>query len=115
MSNSVFYQDFLFESLPVDEKDNPMVDVSYITNVADITDTEIITDSYKVSFNSLVEMTDEKAWLEFLESLEHYKSVVLIDDLPLQNNELLSYKEFYLKTYYFVMKKYCPNCHVYVN
>lgn len=50
----VFYQDFLFESLPVDKQDNPKVDVLYATDKAD--------DAVELSLDKLMRMNKLEEW-----------------------------------------------------
>lgn len=101
MKNNIFYQDFLFEDLPVDEKDNPVVTVRYA-------------DSYqgsdcKISFDQLLKMEKQEDW-EGLCSKITGKTVEIIDDVHLENEEMERYKKFYLATYFYILSKYSSSC-----
>ena len=103
----MFYQDFLFNDLPVDKQENPRVDIKYI-NKADVSLKSTITD---VSFDRLLRMNKESEWLTLYQRIQD--SVVIInDDVFIENEELVPYKDFYLKTYFYNISKKCKTCFV---
>ena len=113
----MFYQDFLFEDLPLDSNENPMVEFQKVVNVADYEHVDpqkaFKNNKVAIDFSSLVEMTSEENWKELFQKLQSCISVALIDDMQLKNAELIPYKEFYLKTYFLNLQKYCRQCYLY--
>lgn len=105
--NKCFFQDFLFENMPVDNRDNPIVDVDYCSMI------NKHTYSKTVSFNKLMKMDEVEEWEKLYEDIDH-SIVYIIDDVPINNNEVRVYKEFYLKTYYFNIAAHCKKCFVVV-
>ena len=69
-------------------------------------------DSLSVKLSQLIELTKEKDWNTLFTLISKYKSVYLIDDISLENDELKDYKDFYLKTYFYKIKNYCSNCFI---
>lgn len=65
-----------------------------------------------VSLCSLMEMTERIEWTNLFENIKSCQCVTIVDDLKLQNNELISYKEFYLKCYYSSLINHCAECYV---
>ena len=103
--NKIFYQDFLFEKMPVDKQDNPIVEINYIDQVSSETKYEM------VSFDRLSRMDKFEEWNELFIKIKD-SVVYIIDDVFLSNKEVLSYKDFYLKTYYYNVSKCCKECYV---
>ena len=97
----VFYQDFLFENLPVDEQDNPMVNVVY-SSEKDNSTTE-------VSLDVLMRMNKQAEWNDFIAKIKGRK-VVIIDDVLLMNTEVEPYKKMYLATYFYFISQNCSEC-----
>ena len=94
-----FYQDFLFENLPVDEKDNPIVDIQYADTMSK--GSEFIS----FSFDRLLRQIHVEKWEKMICESKDKKAVYIIDDVKLKNDELEEYKLFYLKTYYYIFSK----------
>ena len=104
MADRVFFQDYLFEDLPVDKYDNPIVTIRILpANLKSL--------CISVSLDKLFRLNTKKEWERLLNSISN-KTVCIIDDVPLDNEEMKLYKEFYLKTYYFNLAKYCKDCYV---
>ncbi len=97
-----FYQDYLFEDMPVDEQDNPMVDISLSI---DNNDTGYVV----VSFDKMLRMNKKEEWDRLFGSITD-KDVFIRDDLDLKNEEMAEYKNFYLKTYFYNLSKRCNSC-----
>ncbi|MCQ2512992.1 MAG: hypothetical protein MJ092_06385 [Lachnospiraceae bacterium] len=116
MNKKVFFQDFLFEGIPIDKDDKPAVELEYTDNtvMCSVVNPYQSFDYYNVAlnFSDLVEMRDESDWLNMLKKIDSCNTVVLVDNMPLQNAELVPYKEFYMKTYYYTLKQHCKNCFV---
>ena len=101
-----FFQDFLFEDLPVDEYDNPIVVIEYFAdNDSHLLDPEII------SFDRLLRLNKRSEWDTLHEKILN-KTVIIQDDVTIINEELSPYKDFYLKAYYHDLSKYAKNCYV---
>ena len=95
-----FYQDFLFETISTDEQEYPAVELSYSTiEVPDI----------EISLTYLMSILTQPAWDKLIASTKN-KKVVIYDDVPVNNTEVLPYKLFYLKVYYYLLKEQCAEC-----
>lgn len=106
MDKKVFFQDFLFKDMPVDEQDYPEIQMNYVTDSQkDLSDCRI------VSFDRLLRMNKENEWEALFQSVVGC-DVVLVDDLRLHNPEMQQYKRFYLGAYYYNLTKHCRECHV---
>ena len=103
--NKIFYQDFLFEKMPVDKQDNPIVEIKYIKKVKSDTKYEII------SFDRLLKMDKFDEWDALFNRINN-SIVYIIDDVSLDNKEVMSYKDFYLKTYFYNVSQCCKECYV---
>ncbi len=102
----VFYQDFLFEDMPVDEQDYPTTELQHIPEGADISNYTV------VSFDTMLKMNKPMEWEVLFERIEN-KDVCIRDDVVMNNYEMEPYKLFYLKTYYFNILKYSRNVYVF--
>ncbi|SEP57954.1 hypothetical protein SAMN02910289_00009 [Lachnospiraceae bacterium RM5] len=94
-----FYQDFLFENLPVDERDNPVVEIQYVDEISK--ESEYM----EVSFDNLLKQIHFDKWEKMLREARNKEMVYIIDDVEIHNDEIKEYKLFYLKTYYFAFSK----------
>lgn len=95
-----FYQDYLFETISTDEQEYPAVELSYSTiEVPDI----------EISLTYLMSILTQPAWDKMIASTKN-KKVVIYDDVPVKNTEVLPYKLFYLKVYYYLLKEQCAEC-----
>ena len=99
-----FYQDFLFEDLPVDEQDNPLVDLAVSTDSKD-------TGCVVISFDKMLRMNKKEEWERLFRSIAG-KQVYIRDDVGLKNEEMTEYKAFYLQTYFYNLSKHCNGCSV---
>lgn len=116
----IFYQDFLFENIKTDASDFPIIELEYsescpyckeyCTNMQ-----KGLYDSLSIKLSQLIELTQENDWNTLFAIVSKYKSVYLIDDILLKNDELKEYKDFYLKTYFYKIKNYCSNCFITVS
>lgn len=103
MNNRIFYQDFLFRDLPLDENDNPKVQIIYLKEISCL--------KHPLSFDKLLKMDKESEWEKLLDSIKN-KDVVIIDDVYLENQELYQYKKFYLASYFHIISTYSSTCEV---
>ena len=110
-----FFQDFLFEGIPVNSFDVPKIDLKY----AHIHDSSLPLKglSYDgcektVFLTDLLQMKSEDEWEEFLPGISVCSSVSIVDDLPLRNSEIAEYKLFYLKAYCSIIQRHCPACYI---
>ena len=104
MDNKVFFQDHLFEDLPVDQYDNPVVTMCLVPD-------NLKSKCLSVSLDTLFRLNTKKEWERLINNITN-KIVCIVDDVPIDNDEVKPYKEFYLKTYYFNLSKYCRTCYV---
>lgn len=98
----IFFQDFLFEGMPVDEQDYPIVNMKKLPPDVDINSCIV------VSFDAMLRMNKRKEWDELFEKTKN-RSVCILDDVPINNSEMEPYKRFYLSAYYFNLSKCCNN------
>ena len=103
----VFYQDFLFEDMPVDKQDNPLVELAYIKEKEELAGCEFI----EVSFDFLMKMNKEMEWHKLFKKVEN-ANIIIKDDISIENVEIVPYKDFYLKTYFYNLSKRGKNCFV---
>lgn len=101
-----FFQDFLFENLPVDEQDFPEVEMKIISR-----EEAWSVGAETISFDYLLRCNKKKEWDDIFNSVSK-KDVVLIDDVIIENDEVLPYKDFYLKTYFYNLEQHCKNCYL---
>lgn len=106
MSNSrVFFQDFLFEGMPVNEQDYPDIKIHHLPEGTDIS-------VYKtISFDAMLRMNKLSEWESLFAEIEN-REVCIKDDVLIDNSEMEMYKFFYLGTYYYNISKHSR--HVYV-
>ncbi len=97
----VFFQDFLFENMPVDKNDNIRVKVKY--------GNQPLVNAYQISFDKLLLMDRKSEWKQLFKSISG-KNVAIIDDVTIDNIELLEYKNFYLEAYYYVISRCSVSC-----
>ena len=101
----IFFQDFLFKDMPVDEQDNPTVEMQYLPEGADISNYMI------VSLDTMLKMNKSTEWELLFRKTENME-VCIKDDVVLINSEMESYKRFYLKAYYYNVKKHSRSVYV---
>jgi len=102
----VFYQDFLFEDMPVDEQDYPTTELQRLPEGTDISNYMV------VSFDTMLKMNKPVEW-EMLFKQTESKDVCIKDDVVINNSEMEPYKLFFLKTYYFNILKHSRNVYVF--
>lgn len=88
----IFYQDFLFKDIPVDENEFPDIQIQYVPREYDLSGCICI------SLDCLFRMDHEREWEELFSRISN-SNVCIIDDVFIENEEMEFYKEFYLKTY----------------
>ena len=104
MSSKIFFQDHLFEDLPVDKYDNPMVTINVIP-------ADLKSEYISVSLDRLFRLNTKMEWEKLIHNISN-KTVCIVDDVPVVNEEVKPYKTFYLKTYYYYLSKHCTACFV---
>ena len=85
----------------MDKNEFPICDIQYKESLADecsLTDNGNNMDRY-VKFSELLNISSKQQWNDLISRIGCYKSITIIDDLKLKNEELNYYKEFYLKSY----------------
>ena len=102
----IFFQDFLFEDLPVDEQDNPTTELQCLPEGADISNYMV------VSFDTMLKMNKPVEWEMLFKQTEN-KDVCIKDDVVINNYEMEPYKLFYLRAYYFNILKHSRNLYVF--
>jgi len=101
----IFFQDFLFKDMPVDEQDYPITELQYLPEGADISNYMV------VSFDTMLTMNKLAEWEMLFKQIEN-KVVCIKDDVVINNSEVEPYKLFYLKTYYFNILKHSQSVYV---
>ncbi len=105
MKNRVFFQDYLFEGMPVDEQDFPKIELQMLPAGSDLS-------TYKVvSFDTMLRMNKREEWDELFKQVED-KDVCIKDDILMENDEMKLYKDFYMMAYYFNLSKYSNNIYI---
>ena len=102
----IFFQDFLFKDMPVDEQDYPITELQYLPEGADISNYMV------VSFDTMLKMNKLVEWEMLFKQTEN-KDVCIKDDVVMNNSKMEPYKLFYLKTYYFSILKHSRNVYVF--
>lgn len=100
-----FFQDFLFEDMPVDEQECPIVTIAELPTV------ERVGDYFTVSLDAMLRMNKKEEWDELFSAVDS-KDVCIRDDVHIENEELEGYKQFYLKSYYYNIAKHCRRLYV---
>ena len=100
-----FFQDFLFEGLPIDEQEYPIVDVKELPQGEDLSRYVV------VSLDRLLQMNKKNEWETLFEQVRN-KDVCVKDDVPINNSEMDYYKTFYLRTYYYVLSQRCKSVYI---
>lgn len=104
MSSKIFFQDHLFEDLPVDKYDNPIVTINEVP-------AGLKSKCVLVSLDTLFRLNTKREWERLISNISN-KRVCIVDDVSIENEEVIPYKDFYLKAYYFNLSKHCTNCYV---
>ena len=118
---SILEQCLWFEGLDFDKKEYP-------------TETPILTDSIEnqsslfdeynlfdyvygtnryVKLSELLNANTEPKWKIIKEKVRQCKSITIVNDITIQNEELDFIKKFYISVFYSALKKENPNCYVY--
>ncbi len=102
----IFFQDFLFKNMPVDEQDYPTIELQCLPEGTDISNYMV------VSFDAMLKMNKPVEWEMLFKQTEN-KDVCIKDDVVINNSEMEPYKLFYLKTYYYNILKHSRNLYVF--
>ncbi|WP_027438918.1 hypothetical protein [Lachnospira multipara] len=102
----IFFQDFLFKNMPVDEQDYPTTELQRLPEGADISNYMV------VSFDTMLKMNKPVEWEMLFKQTEN-NDVCIKDDVVINNSEMEPYKLFYLKTYYYNILKHSRNLYVF--
>ena len=122
MENKYFYQDFLYNGINY-HGEMPNIHLNYISTIPkgwEITRVDLhenTDNKYKYSkdsiiairFTMLMNLTKKGDWELLTQASRKVKQVIIIDDICIKNAELQVFKEFFLKTYSFIIHKYCNN------
>ena len=100
-----FFQDFLFENMPVDEQEYPVVTLKYLPPDEDTTQ------YVPISFDVMLRMNHEEEWKDLFTRVAG-KDVCIIDNVRIENQEVEPYKRFYLMAYYYTLMNHCQNLDV---
>lgn len=99
----VFFQDFLFEGMPVNEQDYPDIKIHRLPEETDIS-------AYKtISFDAMLRMNKLSEWESLFAEIDN-RDVCIKDDVLMDNPEMEPYKRFYLGTYYYNISKHSRAC-----
>ena len=100
----VFFQDFLFAEVPVDEQDFPVTAIDISGGIRH-------SDDISLSLDMLLRMNKKDEWNDLFHKIDNC-NVCIVDDVGLVNAELEYYKKFYLYTYYINIQNNCKSCYV---
>ena len=95
----IFFQDFLFKDMPIDEQDYQTVELQHLPNGTDISDYII------VSLDTMLKMNKITEWETLFKQIK-YRDVCIKDDVVINNPEIERYKLFYLGAYYYNLSKH---------
>lgn len=101
----IFFQDFLFKDMPVDEQDYPTIELKHLPDSTDISNFTI------VSLDTMLKMNKPTEWDDLFKRIAN-RNVYIKDDVVITNSEMEPYKLFYLKAYYFNILKHSRNAYV---
>ncbi len=104
-----FFQDFLLENMPVDERDYPDVEIEICKNNDFDPDSNTI-----ISFDRMLRMNKYDEWNSLFMKIKN-KKVIIVDDVPITNSEVKSLKDFYLGVYYYKLSQHSMKCQVFKN
>ena len=113
--NVYFFQDFLLQNLPVDENEVFHVDLKYATedDIPIPLAGPFPVDPFLVmSFSKLMKIKKPESWRDLFLKIECVHIVYLLDDLFVKNEEVLPYKQFWLKVYFWNIRQHCFACYV---
>lgn len=107
---------------PYDDNEFPVVDLKYIN---DINSAQKFNEPYNLfdfsfgykryfNFSELHELEKESEWNDIFLKITKFESVIIVDDLPIKNDEVKSMKEFYLKVYYWNFLQHNSNVFIYI-
>ena len=100
-----FFQDFLLEDMPVDEQDYPDVRIQtcedYKKSSANIV----------ISFDKLLRINKKEEWDSLFFKVKD-RMIFIKDDVPIENQEVKPFRDFYLAVYFYTLSKYCEKCQV---
>ena len=105
MANRVFFQDFLFENLPVNEQDMPCVSIEILQEKRG--NLQLI----EIPLDRLLRMNTLREWNRLFEQVKG-RDVCIVDDVDICNEELLPYKKFYVETYFYNLSLHCGKCYL---
>lgn len=116
-----FYQDYLMD-FPYDDNEFPIVELKYIRDIKDV---QKFNEPYNLfdfsygykryfNFSELHELEKESEWNDIFLKITKFESVIIVDDLPIKNNEVKDMKEFYLKVYYWNFLQHNHNVFIYI-
>lgn len=114
----IFYQDFLFKDMEFDQNEYPNVQLEYAPlpktykKYQDRISYKNRTSCLAISFNQLLLIKKLNKWEKLKKIVKECSSVYIIDDVPIVNEELKSFKEFYLKSYFFTFKRLNNDCYI---
>jgi len=106
---------------PYDSFGYPIIDIELINDVnscADINDEYNLFDysngvNRTISFQYLHDLVNEDLWQKLFTIVEKVNSVIIIDDIIIKNDEVKCMKDFYLKVYYYNLKKHNNKTYIY--
>lgn len=101
----IFFQDFLFRDMPVDEQDYPTIELQHLPDGADLSDYVI------VSLDTMLKMNKLSEWDGMFKRIAN-RDVCIKDDVVINNSEMEPYKRFYLRAYYFNILKHSRNAYI---
>ena len=113
-------QSFWFEGINFDKNDYPVEKPVYVDSIDhqsglfyDYNLFDVIYGNNRyVKLSELLGANTEQKWDYIKQNVSHCKSITIVNDTFLCNNELEFIEKFYVKSFYAALKNINPNCYV---
>lgn len=114
-------QSLWLRDIKTDNADIPECEICYIDAIKEMSH---INDEYNlfdyaygvnryILLSELFQMSDEVDWMQLLLRIKRYDSITIVNDFVLQNEELHFAVEFYIKVFFWQLRRNCQKCYVY--
>lgn len=117
---SILEQHFWFEGINFGKNDYPVEKPVYIDNIEhqsslfdDYNLYDVIYGNHRyIKLSELLEANTEQKWNDLKQEVSYCKSITIINDISLCNNELEFIEKFYVESFCAALKNINPNCYV---
>ena len=117
---SILEQHFWFEGIQFNKNDFPVENPVYIDSIEhqsslfdDYNLFDVIYGNHRyVKLSELLKANTEQKWNDLKQEVSYCKSITIINDISLCNNELEFIEKFYVESFCAALKNINPNCYV---